>query len=484
MKVERWEAWSLAAIFIVAIGVRILGLDAGLWYDEVFTLTHYVRAPLDQLIVDFSSLNNHMLYSLQAKASVALFGESAWVLRLPAMLFGLGSLLVIWALGRAAAGRRAALFAVLLTAISYHHVWFSQNARGYTGILFWTSFATLLLINGLKRPSWRIWTAYGVCVAAGMYTHLSTGFFFLGQAIVYGLAWLVRRYPGLAPYPGLSGIMPIFGLGLGGLLTLILHLPLFQQVLAAVNRVSDGKATSAMAVWVNPLRTLQEITGSLSALGTFAPVALYGALLVIAIGGGILWRRSPLLVAIYTLSIPLTLALLLLLDFRIWPRYFFVDIGFVFLCLAAGAEACCIWVARRLRMPQLEKPLFATGVLVASLASLVLLARNYAHPKQDFAGAMSRIAAERMPGDSATSLGLASEPVRSYFAPAWPVVRNEADVAALELQSNRVWLVTAFDDHVLTGQEDVLDRIQRDFVLIDEFDGTLGGGTVKVYRSK
>jgi hypothetical protein len=211
---------------------------------------------------------------------------------------------------------------------------------------------------------------------------------------------------------------------------------------------------------------------------------LYGALLIIAIGGGILWRRSPLLVAIYTLSIPLTLALLLLLDFRIWPRYFFVDIGFVFLCLAAGAEACCIWVARRLRMPQLEKPLFATGVLVASLASLVLLARNYAHPKQDFAGAMSRIAAERMPGDSATSLGLASEPVRSYFAPAWPVVRNEADLAALELQSNRVWLVTAFDDHVLTGQEDVLDRIQRDFVLIDELDGTLGGGTVKVYRSK
>ena len=168
MKVERWEVWSLAAIFIVAIGVRILGLNAGLWYDEVYTLTHYVRAPLNRLVVDFSSLNNHMFYSLQAKASVSLFGESAWALRLPAMLLGLGSLVMIWALGRAAAGRRAALFAVLLLAISYHHVWFSQNARGYTGILFWTSFATFLLITGLQRPSWRIWTAYGVCVAAGM----------------------------------------------------------------------------------------------------------------------------------------------------------------------------------------------------------------------------------------------------------------------------------------------------------------------------
>jgi mannosyltransferase len=198
-------------------------------------------------------------------------------------------------------------------------------------------------------------------------------------------------------------------------------------------------------------------------------------LLVIAIGGGILWRRSPLLVAIYALSIPLTLALLILLDFRIWPRYFFVDIGFVFLCLAVGAEALCVWAARLLRMPQIEKPLFVAGVLIGSIASLVLLARNYAHPKQDFAGAMRLIAAERLPGDSATSLGLASEPIRSYFAPAWPVVRNDGELAALEQRSNRVWLVTAFDDNVLAGQADVL---------IGELDGTLGGGTVKIYRSE
>lgn len=484
MRLERWEAWTLAAILIVAAAARIVGLDAALWYDEVFTLTHYVRAPLGQVLTDFSSLNNHMFYSLQAKASVALLGESAWTMRLPAMLFGIGSLVLLWALARAPAGRAATLFAVFLMALSYHHVWFSQNARGYTGILFWTSLATLLLIKGLKRPDWRLWTAYGACVAAGMYTHLSAGFFFASHALVYGGALLGRGAHGLAPYAGLRDIRPVYGFALGGLLTLLLHIPLVGQVLAAMNKVSEGKATSAMAEWVNPLRALQEIAGSLSAFGPLAPVVLAGVLLVLVWGAVALWRRAPLLVGVYAVSIPLALGLLVLLDFRIWPRYFFVDIGFVLLCLAFGAQDLCGRVAGLLRLPKLEKPLFGAGVIVASLASLVLLARNYEHPKQDFDGAMQLIAAQREPGDVASSLGLASEPIHSYFAPDWPVVRNEDDLARLARNARRIWIVTAFDDHVRPEQALALAQVQRSFVLVRKLDGTLGGGAVKVYRSR
>jgi mannosyltransferase len=484
MTIGRWERWALAAILVLAAVVRIVGLDMGLWYDEIFTLTHYVRAPLGQVLTDFSSLNNHMFYSLQAKASVALLGESAWALRLPAMLIGLASLAVLWAIAREPAGRVPTLFALLLLAISYHHVWFSQNARGYTGILFWTSLATLFLINGLKRPGWRIWTGYGLCVAAGMYTHLSAGFFFASHAMVYGVAWLVRRVDAMKPYPGLGHIAPVYGFALGGSLTAILHLPLFTQVLAAMNKVSQGKTTSSMAEWVNPLRALQEIAGSLGALGPLAPVAFVGALFVLVTGIVVLWRRAPLLVAIYALSIPLALALLLLLDFRIWPRYFFVDIGFVFLCVAVGAHWLCGWVAQLIRLPRIEMPLLIAGILVAVAASTVLLLRNYAHPKQDFEGALRLIAKQREPGDVVTSLGLASEPFHNYLAPDWPVTGSEVDLVALEGRARHVWLVTAFDDHVRPEQGAALARVKERYMLAAELEGTLGGGTVKVYRSR
>lgn len=484
MKIERWEGRALAAILALAAIVRIVGLDAGLWYDEIFTLTHYVRAPLAQVLTDFSSLNNHMFYSLQAKASVAVFGESAWALRLPAVLFGLASLVVLWAIAREAAGRVPTLFALSLLAISYHHVWFSQNARGYTGILFWTSLATFFLIKGLKRPDWSVWTGYGLCVAAGMYTHLSAGFFFAGHALVYGAAWLARRTEAMKPYPGLCDIAPVYGFALGGVMTGLLHLPLFTQVLAAMNKVSQGKTTSSMAEWANPFRALQEISGSLGALGPLAPMALGSALFVLVAGVVILWRRAPLLVAVYVLSIPLALGLLLLLDFRIWPRYFFVDIGFVFLCIAVGAHWLCGWAARLLRASGIEALLLAAGVLVTAAASAVLLVRNYDHPKQDFEGALRLIAKEREPGDVATSLGLAAEPMRSYLAPGWPVTGSEAELVALEARANRVWLVTAFDDHVRPENEAALARVRQRYVLAAELDGTLGGGTVKVYRSR
>lgn len=483
-RVEKWEWAALGAILVLGLTVRLIGLDAQLWYDEIFTLTHYVRAPWGQLVSDFSSLNNHMFYSLQAKVAVVFFGKSVWALRVPALLFGLGSIVLLWVMARAVASRTPALLATFLMAISYHHVWFSQNARGYTGLLFWTMLATLLLVEGLKRPRWRTWTGYGICVAAAMYTHLSAGFFFAAHALVYAIAWLARRASALAPYPGLNDTRPVWGFVLGSGLTFALHISLLGQVLSAMNKVSEGKTTSTMAEWANPLRTLQEIAGSLQGLGPLAPLALVGVLVVFVAGVLALWRRAPLLVAIYVLSIPLALTLLLLLDFRIWPRYFFVDIAFVLLSLTVGMETLCQWFARLVRWPKGEGTMFAAGAVVATAASAVLLMPNYARPKQDFGGAIAMIDAQRLPGDAATSLGLASEPISSFLAPDWPVTRDEEDLKALERRSKRVWLITAFDDHVRTGQVPAIARVRHSYVLVREFEGTLGGGTVKLYRSQ
>ncbi|MGL4542485.1 MAG: glycosyltransferase family 39 protein [Polymorphobacter sp.] len=470
--VSRSEWLALAAILLLALVLRIIGLDAGLWYDEILTLTGFVRQPYGDLVGDFSSLNNHMLYSLQARASILAFGESAWALRLPAVLYGVASLVVLWLIGRQAAGRRAALLAVLLLAISYHHVWFSQNARGYTALLFWTSLATLLLARGLRTPRLGTFTAYGLCLAAALYTHLSAGFFFAAHGLVYAAVW----------WRGQRDWRPLYGFALGAGLTLLLHLPLYDQVLAAMAVVSSGKSSSAMAEWVDPLRTLREITASLDTLGPLAPLALAGALLLIGLGIHAMWRRAPTIVAVYVLSIPVALAILVGLDFRIWPRYFFVDIGFVFLCVAAGAVALADALALIFGGRRTAAGLLAAGTLVMIGASTLLLVRNYARPKQDFAGALALIDTRRGPGDVAASIGLASAPMQAYLRPGWPVIATSRD---LDLPAGQPkWIVTAFDDHVEAGQEGAMAQIKAQYALAGRFDGTLGGGTVKVYRAR
>ncbi len=96
---------GILAILALALALRVVGLDAPLWYDEIDTLVRYVRMPAGELVQSYDSLNNHMFFSLQAQASVALFGEHPWALRLPAMLWGVASIWVLWRLAREVVAR-------------------------------------------------------------------------------------------------------------------------------------------------------------------------------------------------------------------------------------------------------------------------------------------------------------------------------------------------------------------------------------------
>ena len=489
-RVPRREILLLVAVLVLALLLRLPGLDGSLWYDEVFSLGHFIRLPPAKLVTAFWSFNNHMLYSLEAKAMVALFGETAWALRLPALVFGVASIAVVWRLGRTAGDTAAPLLAALLLALSYHHVWFSQNARGYTELLFWTSLATLLLERVLQRPAWGLALGYGFCFAAAMYTHLSAALFFVAHALVYVLVALAWSYlPGWqARYPGWRDRRVLAGFGVGMLLTAALHAPLVDDAMRTLRKVSGSSGIPSMAEWESPLRMGTEILKTLGGLGPLAPLAIVAGLALALAGGIVLYRRAPLLVTIYAVQMPLSLAILWALAMRIWPRYFFVDVGFVLLCVAAGAVAFATALGRRITLATQHRGLarapLVVMVLAMTLASAAALARNYAHPKQDFLGAVALVQRERGAGDIAGSVGLAAEALRHYYAPDWPVIGSAAELDALLATTPRVWLVTAFQPHTDAHFPDVMGTVQRRFDLVAALPGTLGNGTVRVYRSR
>ena len=119
--------------------------------------------------------------------------------------------------------RREALLASALLTVSYHHVWFSQNARGYTGMLLWTLLGTYFFIRGARTGGLRPWAAYGFVMALGTYTHLTMGFVAVGHGLVY--LWLLAtraRHLGRRPR---SLLAPMAGFALAGLLALLLNAP-------------------------------------------------------------------------------------------------------------------------------------------------------------------------------------------------------------------------------------------------------------------
>src|SRR5919106_3235672 len=125
----------LVVLIILGAGLRLYRLNTGLWYDEIVTVLNSVRPPLREIVSHFPSNNDHPLYSVLAHVAVIAFGEEPWALRLPAVLFGVLTIPIIFALGLVVTNRLEAGAAALILTVSYHHIWFSQNARGYTLLL-------------------------------------------------------------------------------------------------------------------------------------------------------------------------------------------------------------------------------------------------------------------------------------------------------------------------------------------------------------
>ena len=133
---RRRDLLALSVLLGIALVLRLFRLGEGLWFDEIWMLVDFARLPLGEIVTAYPSDNNHPLYTLLAAISIRVFGESAEAIRLPAVAFGVASIGALWVFARSRLPTRDVWIATSLLVISYHHVWFSQNARGYTGLLF------------------------------------------------------------------------------------------------------------------------------------------------------------------------------------------------------------------------------------------------------------------------------------------------------------------------------------------------------------
>src|SRR5262245_20012049 len=167
----------LIILFIVAgaLALRLTHANADFWFDEIITLQGYVRPPLPQVISTYIA-NNHVLNSILAHLLVARFGEAPWVVRLPAIAFGVASVWTFWMVASDVWQLPAALLGTGLFSISYYGIYYSQNARGYSGFLFFALLATAMLLRLFRRAPDQHQRAasivYAMAIGGGLYAML------------------------------------------------------------------------------------------------------------------------------------------------------------------------------------------------------------------------------------------------------------------------------------------------------------------------
>jgi hypothetical protein len=459
---------ALPALLLLGLVLRLIHLGTGLWYDEIQTLVEFARLPLGRLLTEYPNTNHHPLYSLLAGVSIGLLGESGAALRLPAALMGTASLWAFYRLAIMVTTRREALLGTLLLTLSYHHVWFSQNARGYSGLLLFTLLGTAAFLRLIRDPraGWPAAAWYGGCMALAAYIHPTAVAVPAAHAIVLGGLALSRRVPGA---PALS--RPLSGLllaaGFGGLL----YAPMLGPLVTALTTANPLGADTA---WKSPVWMLLETARGLSAGLPGGVVTLVLVTVVLAAGVTSFFRRSPVLLALMLGPGLVTAGAILLLRHNLWPRFFFFSAGFAVLIALRGGFALAGILFRG------RGEAFATaGAVLAALAGAVLLPRAW-RPKQDFEAAARMVEQSRGPDDAVVTVDLTVMPYREWLGKDWEVVTGAGALEAIERAHRRTWLLYTFPVRLEVVQPGIWQRLSDRYRRAGEFPGTLGGGTIVV----
>lgn len=191
MKDPRRTLWLLVGIVLLAFALRLYQLDRqSIWYDEGLSI-YYARHDLPQLLEGTSASDHPPLYFVLLHAWLRMVGATEFATRYFSAIWGLLLIPVVYRLGQQLLGRQVSLLAVLLLALSPFHVWYAQEVRMYTLVVFFNTAASLALLSALRHGDRRSWLAYVLLTIAGLYAHFYTIFVLVFQG-AFAL-WLARR---------------------------------------------------------------------------------------------------------------------------------------------------------------------------------------------------------------------------------------------------------------------------------------------------
>ncbi|PWT89363.1 MAG: hypothetical protein C5B54_09040 [Acidobacteria bacterium] len=462
---------TLLILLIIATALRLYDLGAGLWHDEILTYVSYVKLPIGEIITTFHDQNQHFLFTILAHACIKLFGHTNWALRLPAVFFGVCSIAALFYFGRLVTSEIESLFATALMTFSYHHIWFSQNARGYTGLLFFTILSSYFLLRAIREPADRWWILYACSAALGMFTNFTILFIIAGHFFLF-----LRKSSKLRGF--------LLGFALAGFLTILLHALALPQILGG----GIGEV-STVPLWKKPFWTILEFVNALR-IG-FAGIAIAAcAVIVFAIGVvSYLWSAPEVAELLFVPSF-LCAAVVIGMGHHLWPRFFFFGFGFASLIAVRGTMKVGEHLSKYLNVAgseasRISHPASRIGVLFCSalvLVSAFSIPRVYG-PKQDFESALHYIDENAKPGDVVVTVGLAGMTYQNFYGMDWENVKTINDLNCIRKQHQRTWLLYTFEPELQSVYPQILSSIRNDFHIQKEFYGTVGSGTVVVCRS-
>ena len=487
---DRAAVIALVAITALALALRLIAINADLWLDEIAPVAQYRDFSPLAVVTTYVSANNHLLNTLLVKLVTSVAGEREWAIRLPAVLFGVATIPVMYWVARLVTSRVASLGVALLLAVSYHHVFFSQNARGYSSYLFFSLLSTGLLVRAMESDRTREWVAYVLAMVFNFASLLHGGFVFAGHIVVGAAMALHQRRLGRSPRPLVRRLAMVFGIT--GFLGLQLYVTMMAQAYGVLSRTyaspASGMSVTSRAFASDFIRGLAE---------GFGPGLLFGAVPVMAIAGCgfiVLVRRKWTLAAGLVMPLALLVGLVALRSLAASPRFFLLGLPLADLAAVLGVFAVVEYALRfgnRLRSPAVASAIAGGMILLVALASVMSLPAYYRTPKQAYRATLDYMRAENRPGELIVLVQNAEQGFRFYSERAhliegrdFVALRTLPALEKARAAGRSLVIVTTLERSLVLEQPDLYSRIVEGWAPVRSFPATIHGGEIRVWRAR
>ena len=185
LKTRKTLLW-LSLFFLFGMGIRIYNLGShNLWFDEFWSY-RFSRTLGSIKTFDY----NPPLYFVLLSIWVKCFGSSEFALRSLSMIFGILSILLIYRLGKLLFDKKTGLASAFILSVSPMHIWYSQEARGFSLSVSLVMLIVYTFILALKKNRVYLWTGFVISSILALYTNYFS-FFII---ILVGILFLSKSY--------------------------------------------------------------------------------------------------------------------------------------------------------------------------------------------------------------------------------------------------------------------------------------------------
>jgi len=150
---DRRTSIILILLFMASLTLRIPGLLESLWYDEVYRTSLILNKETIMRVL-FHDVHN-FLYNGIMYLWINIFGDSGISIRIPSLIFGYASLIIIYLWSYRRLGPKIAWGVLIWVLISPFHIWYSTEAKNNAAVIFFTVLIFVSYVNLIEKPEWK-----------------------------------------------------------------------------------------------------------------------------------------------------------------------------------------------------------------------------------------------------------------------------------------------------------------------------------------